>query len=56
MTLSALYSGFSQASKMAELEMVSAWMFLGALGLSSDMTTIRRASDRTEPSSLSARH
>lgn len=56
MTLSALYAGLSHASRMAELDTVSAWMFLGALGRSSDITTMRRAVDRTEPCSFSAWH
>ncbi len=56
MTLSELYMGLSQASRMAELDTVSARMFLGALGRLSDITTIRRAMARTEPCSFSAWH
>lgn len=56
MTLSELYMGLSQASRMAELDTVSAWRFLGALGRLSDITTIRRAMARTEPCSFSAWH
>ncbi len=48
MTLSELYMGLSQARRMAELDTVSARMFLGALGRLSDITTIRRAMARTE--------
>ncbi|TNN87475.1 hypothetical protein EYF80_002192 [Liparis tanakae] len=44
------------ARRMAELDTVSAPIFLGALGRSSDITTMSLAMQRTEPCLFSAWH